>query len=98
MHIGLKVFIALTFGPLLAVGALTALTMLLQWGADCESVRGSLECGKLLGLWHVNPDRLSFVGAGYALAFTGLWAAVGLAILAAVGVLFLILELGRSTN
>lgn len=95
---GLKVFIALAFGPLLAVVSVIAIYMLLQWGADCESVRGTLECRELFGLWNVNAEKLSFVGAGYALGIAALWASLGLAILFLVGITILIFEFWRSAS
>lgn len=98
MHIGLKVFLALAFGPLLAVVAMIAGTELVGWGAGCELMGRARECGKLFGFWSINPEVLSHVGTGYALAFAGLWAAGGLAIMMVAGIIFLITEFGRSVR
>ena len=76
----------LVIGPLLIVIAGIGLTSLLRWGASCEQVQSTLECSEFLGLFSVNPESLSFVGGGYALAFSILWAAAGVAILFLIGI------------
>lgn len=98
MHFGLKIFLILAFGPLLAVVAMIVGTELVGWGAGCKMVERARECGQFFGLWNINPEILSHVGAGYALAFAALWAAGGMAILMVTGIIFLITEFGRSVR
>ncbi|MEM6760961.1 MAG: hypothetical protein AAF601_15915 [Pseudomonadota bacterium] len=85
-----KIICLIFFGPIFAVLALIGLTMVLQWAAECQSVRDTLECGALFGLINLDGQMLSFVGAGFALAYTLIWAACGLALLLLTACLFLI--------
>ncbi|MBY5934188.1 hypothetical protein KUV51_14360 [Tateyamaria omphalii] len=98
MQLGAKTFLVLAFGPLLAVVAMIAGIGLVRWSAGCETIESALECGKLFGIWNINPDTLSYVGAGYAAAFSALWATGGLAIVLVAGIVYLISEFGRSVS
>ena len=75
-------------GPFLLVLVGMAYASLVRWGASCVSSGRELHCGEFLGLWEVNPESLSYVGGGYALAFSLVWAAAILAVLVAIGIIF----------